>query len=49
MERIRVERKPAKRKRPSLEILPLDPRDPDVVRAKHLVSQDAKPRPAAAA
>ena len=35
MERIRIERKPVKRKiRP--EILPLDPRDPDVVRAKEL-------------
>jgi hypothetical protein len=49
MQRIRIEKKPVKRKRPHLEILPLDPRDPDVVRAKRLVSQEAKPRPAAAA
>ena len=35
MQRIRIERKPTRRnERP--DVLPLDPRDPDVVRAKRL-------------
>jgi len=43
MERIRVERKPVKRKIRRPEILPLDPRDPDIVRAKQLLA-DARRR-----
>ena len=39
MQRIRVERRPM-RPRPRPEVLPLDPHDPDIVRAKAL---DAKP------
>jgi hypothetical protein len=41
MQRIRIARKAPKRKRPP-ETLPLDPRDPDVVRAKWL---EERPRP----
>jgi hypothetical protein len=41
MERIRIERKPVKRKiRP--EVLPLDPRDPDIVRAKRVIEQQRR-------
>jgi hypothetical protein len=36
MKRVRIEKQKSRRKRASLEILPLDPRDPDVVRAKGL-------------
>jgi hypothetical protein len=43
MERIRIERKPVKRKiRP--EVLPLDPRDPDIVRAKRLLERERQER-----
>jgi hypothetical protein len=42
MERIRVERKPVRR-RPRPEVLPLDPHDPDIVRAKALIAK--KPQP----
>jgi hypothetical protein len=46
VERIRVERRPVKRKiRP--EVLPLDPRDPDIVRAKELVASERRRRQAA--
>jgi len=42
MERIRVERKPLKRKiRP--DVLPLDPRDPDIVRAKASIARKTAP------
>jgi hypothetical protein len=34
MKRVRIERPRSRRKRTWLEILPLDPRDQDVVRAK---------------
>lgn len=34
MKRIRIERPKARRAHPWLEILPLDPRDPDIVRVK---------------
>jgi hypothetical protein len=34
MRRIRIERPKPRREPPMLEVLPLDPRDPDVVRAK---------------
>jgi hypothetical protein len=41
MERIRIERKPVKRKiRP--EILSLDPRDADIVRAKRLLERERR-------
>jgi hypothetical protein len=36
MKRVRIEKQTSRRKRAWLEILPLDPRDPDVVRAKGL-------------
>ena len=36
MKRIRIDRHRARRERPWLEVLPLDPRDPDIVRAKAL-------------
>jgi len=36
MKRIRIQRPQVRRERPWLEVLPLDPRDPDVVRAKAL-------------
>jgi hypothetical protein len=44
MRRERIERKAPKRPRRSVEILPLDPRDPDIVRAKHLEDR-ARPQP----
>jgi hypothetical protein len=37
MHRERIEKKPAKRSNRHLDVPPLDPRDPDVVRAKVLV------------
>jgi hypothetical protein len=47
MERIRIERKKAKPKeRPNL--LPLDPRDPDIVRAKAIQERYRPPRRRAA-
>ena len=36
MKRIRIERRTALHERPWLEVLPPDPRDPDVVRVKAL-------------
>jgi hypothetical protein len=36
VKRIRIDRHRARRERPWLEVLPLDPRDPDIVRAKAL-------------
>ena len=36
MKRIRIEKPNVRRKRPWLESLPLDPRDPDIVRAKSI-------------
>jgi hypothetical protein len=36
MRRIRVHKPKAGRRRPRAEVLPLDPRDPDVLRAKRL-------------
>lgn len=39
MKRIRVERPRARSKRPWLEVLSPDPRDPDVVRAKALADR----------
>jgi hypothetical protein len=38
--RIRIEKPKVHRERPWLEALPLDPRDPDVVRAKALGRSD---------
>jgi len=36
MKRIRIGRRRVRSERPSLEVLALDPRDPDIVRAKAL-------------
>ena len=36
MKRIRIERRRVRSERPWLEVLPPDPRDPDIVRAKAL-------------
>jgi hypothetical protein len=36
MRRIRIEKPMIRRERPWLEVLPLDPRDPEIVRAKAL-------------
>lgn len=36
MKRIRIERRRVRGERPWVEALPLDPRDPDIVRAKTL-------------
>jgi hypothetical protein len=36
MRRIRIERSPQRHKDDRLPVLPIDPRDPDVVRAKQL-------------
>jgi hypothetical protein len=47
MERIRIERKPAKRRRPAM-VLPLDPRDPDILRAKAIQARYRPPRRRAA-
>lgn len=41
MTRIHIDRKPRKRPRPQAEPLTLDPRDPDVVRAKELARATA--------
>ncbi|HTG46189.1 MAG TPA: hypothetical protein VK646_00860 [Actinomycetota bacterium] len=41
--RIRIEKPKAPRERWWLEVLPLDPRDPDVVRAKALLDGGASP------
>jgi hypothetical protein len=36
MQRIRIERKPSRRRADPDPLLPLDPRDPDILRAKEL-------------
>jgi hypothetical protein len=36
MKRIRIEKPKVQRERPLREVLPLDPRDPDILRAKTL-------------
>jgi len=42
VKRVRIEKPKTRRKHPWLDVLSLDPRDPDVVRAKHLaVATDA--------
>ena len=43
MKRIRIERPKVRRERPWRDVLPLDPRDPDILRAKSL-SRSAHPR-----
>ena len=43
MERIRIAKPVKKRERPK--ILPLDPRDPDIVRAKAIQNRYRSPRP----
>jgi hypothetical protein len=43
MRRERIEKPKAPRKRTLPEILPLDPRDPDVVHAKALIDRAAPP------
>ena len=48
MRRERLERKPAEKPNRHLEVLPLDPRDADVVRVKELVSTQLPPRRPAA-
>jgi hypothetical protein len=44
MKRLRIERSRGPRARPEPEVLPLDPRDPDVVRAKNMVRSRAPAR-----
>jgi hypothetical protein len=44
MKRIRIQRPRARGERPWHEVLPLDPRDPDVVRIKALARQRAAGR-----
>jgi hypothetical protein len=41
MRRVRIEKPKGRRKRPWVKALPLDPRDPDVVRAKASAVTDA--------
>jgi hypothetical protein len=48
MRRERIEKKPANRPDRHLEVLPLDARDADVVRAKELVASQLPPRRPAA-
>jgi hypothetical protein len=48
MERIRIERKPVKPRGPEPKILPLDPRDPDILRAKAIQTRYRPPRRRAA-
>jgi hypothetical protein len=48
MRRERIEKPKARRKRTLPEILPLDPRDPDVVHAKALIGRASPPRRRAA-
>jgi hypothetical protein len=44
MQRIRIERKaPFRGARDRLVVLPLDPRDPDILRAKRLLDRGANP------
>lgn len=44
MKRVRIARPRSRRERSWLEVLPLDPRDPDVVRAKSLALSGATSR-----
>jgi hypothetical protein len=44
MRRERIERKPAKKQNRHLGVLPLDPRDPAILRAKELVGTQPPPR-----
>jgi hypothetical protein len=48
MRRERIEGKPAKKPSRHLDVLPLDPRDRDVLRAKELVTTQLPPRRRAA-
>ncbi|HEX5903301.1 MAG TPA: hypothetical protein VF028_09360 [Actinomycetota bacterium] len=48
MRRERIERKASKKPNRHLDVLPLDPRDTDVVRAKELVTTQLPPRRRAA-
>jgi hypothetical protein len=48
MQRIRVEKKPAKKPRLLPKILPLDPRDPDILHAKAIQERYLPPRRRAA-
>jgi hypothetical protein len=45
MRRVRIVRKATARPRPPVEILALDPRDPDIVRAKALADRRRVSRP----
>jgi hypothetical protein len=44
MRRERIEKKPVRKSSRHLDVLPLDPRDPDVLRAKVLVPTPLSPR-----
>jgi hypothetical protein len=44
MRRERIERKLARKPSQHLDVLPLDPRDPDVLRVKELVTPQLPPR-----
>ena len=48
MQRIRIEQRTTRDRRDRYAVLPLDPRDPDILRAKRrpLASPSAKPPPA---
>jgi hypothetical protein len=48
MQRIRIERRATRDRRDRYAVLPLDPRDPDILRAKRrrLASPSSKPAPA---
>lgn len=48
MRRERIEKKPVKKPKRHLEILPLDPRDPDILHAKELTEKQHPPRDRAA-
>lgn len=48
MRRERIDRKPVKKPKRHLEILPLDPRDPDILYAKELTERQTPPRRRAA-
>lgn len=48
MRRERIERKPAKTPKRHVDVVPLDPRDPDILRAKELVTTQLPPRGRAA-
>lgn len=48
MQRIRVEKLPAKKVRPRPQVLPLDPRDPDILHAKAIQERYLPPRRRAA-